>query len=132
MKKQTLKVKRCFSGFPRGLFTKSPLGRGLGRSPMNTAQALSERPHGHILRAYRAESADRKSWRRSGGAMPALKKGVVEAGVTFCARGLVKERHKKPPAAERIGELLSKADFTPMWHPVGESNPCFRRERATS
>ena len=31
--KHTIKVKRCFSGFSRGLFTKSPLGRGMGRSP---------------------------------------------------------------------------------------------------
>ena len=34
MKNQTIKVKRCFSGLPRGLFTKSPLGRGLGQRPM--------------------------------------------------------------------------------------------------
>ena len=34
MKNQTIKVKRCFSGFQRGLFTKSLLWRGLGRSPI--------------------------------------------------------------------------------------------------
>ena len=49
--KPNIKVKRCFSGFPRGLFTKSPLGRGMGRRPMNTAQALSESPHGDLISA---------------------------------------------------------------------------------
>ena len=34
MKNHTIKIKRCFSGFPRGLFTKSLLGRGMGRSPI--------------------------------------------------------------------------------------------------
>ncbi len=59
MKNQTIKVKRCFSGFPRGLFTKSPLGRGLGRSPMNTAQALSESPMAifSVLTAPKARTA---------------------------------------------------------------------------
>ena len=42
---QTMKVKRCFSGIQRGLFTKSPLWRGMGRSPMYPCvTALSERP----------------------------------------------------------------------------------------
>ena len=39
--KHTIKVKRCFSGFPRGLFTKSTLGRGMGRSPMNMNTSLT-------------------------------------------------------------------------------------------
>ncbi len=33
MKIQTLKVKRCFSGFQRGLFTKSPPLAGYGAAP---------------------------------------------------------------------------------------------------
>ena len=66
--KHTIKVKRCFSGFPRGLFTKSPLWRGMGRSPIHsyglTARVaryvgayslISEQP-GRSWSSYRSES----------------------------------------------------------------------------
>ena len=60
MKNQTIKVKRCFSGFQRGLFTKSPLWRGLGRRPMNTADSCLQpkASRRHVRRPFDALRAN--------------------------------------------------------------------------